>query len=364
MKLFPPPKTHIAPTKRSKTHEWFYSLVFAVVAATLIRWLVLEAFTIPTASMEQTLLAGDFILVSKLHYGTRTPQTPLQLPLMHQTIRGTTIPSYLPWIQLPMYRLPGFTKVKRGDKVVFNCITELDKPVDLRTYYIKRCIGLPGDVVRIDSLQIYVNEEPQPLYPGLQYRYYLKTQERLNDQFFSRYGIREYIPIRGGYLAHTTPQTAAQLEQLAPMQEIHPFVIPIGSLNPAIYPNSPLFPWNEDYWGPLTIPTQGMTIPINQETLELYQKVITLYEGNKDVQIEEDQLWINGQEVKEYTFRQNYYFVMGDNRPNSVDSRFWGFVPEDHLVGKAIFILFSLSPEKKAWNKIRWNRLFRLTDRL
>ena len=152
MKLFSPQKPHSAPTKRSKTRDWINALIFAVVAATLIRWLVLEAFTIPTASMEQTLLAGDFILVSKLHYGTRTPQTPLQLPLMHQTIRGTAIPSYLPWIRLPMYRLHGFSKVKRGDKVVFNCITELDKPVDLRTYYIKRCIGIPGDVVRIDSL--------------------------------------------------------------------------------------------------------------------------------------------------------------------------------------------------------------------
>ena len=364
MKLFPFKKPHQAPKRRSKIREWTNALVFAVVTATLIRWLALEAFIIPTASMEQTLLAGDFVLVSKLHYGTRTPQTPLQLPLMHQTIRGTDIPSYLPWIRLPMYRLPGFSKVKRGDKVVFNCITELDKPVDLRTYYIKRCIGLPGDVVHIDSLQVYVNKEPQPLYPGLQYRYYLKTQERLSDRFFSKYDIREYTPVQGGYLAHTTPQTAAQLEQLPHVQEIHPFVIPAGSLNPAIYPNSLLFPWNEDYFGPLTIPAQGTTISINQEALEQYQKVITLYEGNKGVQIEEGQLWINGQEVKEYTFRQNYYFVMGDNRPNSVDSRFWGFVPEDHLVGKAVFILFSLNPKKNVLDKIRWNRLFRLTDRL
>ena len=350
--------------KKTFIREWGNALLFAVIFASLIRWAAIEAFKIPTGSMEQTLLAGDFILVSKLHYGTRTPQTPLQIPLMHQTIRGTDIPAYLPWIKLPMYRLPGFSKVKKGDKIVFNCITELDKPVDLRTYYIKRCIGLPGDEVRIDNLQVYINEEAQPVYPGLQHRYYLKTQEKLNGRFFSRYAIREYTPVQEGYLVHTTAQTAAQLRKLSQIQETRRIVMPAGSLNPAVYPNSFLFAWNEDNWGPITVPAQGMVIPINEENLEKYQKFITLYEGNQQVAVHENQLWINGKAVKEYTFRQNYYFVLGDNRPNSVDSRFWGFVPEDHLVGKAVFVLFSIDPQKSSWKKIRWNRLFRLVDHL
>lgn len=362
MKRFLSKAVRSTPKKRSKTREWINALVFATVVATLIRWLLLEAFVIPTHSMEQTLLAGDFILVSKLHYGTRTPQTPLQLPLMHQTIRGTNIPSYLPWIQLPMYRLPGFSKVKRGDKMVFNCITELDKPVDLRTYYIKRCVGLPGEVVRMDRLQLYINEEVQPPYPSLQHRYYLKTQARLSDAFFRKYNISEYMPVQEDYLVHTTSQTAAQLAQLPHVQAMRLVIIPTESFNPAVYPNSPLFPWNEDNFGPLTIPAQGMIIPINPSTLEQYAQVITHYEGHQNVRIEEDQLWINEQQVQEYTFCQNYYFVMGDNRPNSVDSRFWGFVPADHLVGKAVFILFSLDHKKKALAKIRWNRLFRRVD--
>jgi signal peptidase I len=357
-------KVSQAPKKKSSVREWLHALVFAVITASLVRWAAIEAFMIPTASMEQTLLAGDFIFVSKLHYGTRTPGTLLQIPLMHQTIRGTNIPAYLPWIQLPMIRLPAFSRVKRGDKVVFNCITELDRPVDIRTYYIKRCIGLPGDEVRIDHCQISVNGEKQPLYPGLQSRYYLKTQERLSDRFFSKYAIREYMSVQQGYLIHTTSETAAQLGQIAHVQEIRPIIALSGILNPAVYPNSPLFSWNEDNWGPLTIPARGMRIIINPENLEKYQKIIALYEGHQNVEIVENQLWIDGKLVDSYTFRQNYYFVLGDNRPNSIDSRFWGFVPENHLVGKAVLVLFSTDPQKSGLKKIRWERFFRLVDKL
>ena len=365
MRLLPSAKkAQSRPTKRSKTREWLHAIAFAIVTASLIRWLLLEIFTIPTASMERTLLAGDFILVSKLHYGTRTPKTLLRLPLMHQTIRGTSIPAYLSWIQLPMYRLPGFAKVKRGDKIVFNCVTELDKPIDVRKYYIKRCIGLPGDVVRIDSLQVYINQELQPQYAGLQYRYYLKTQQQLSDRFFHKNNISVFIPIQEGYLIQTTTQQAAQLKQLAYVQEVRPVIMPAGYLNPAVYPNSALFPWNEDNLGPITIPVQDMKISINQATLEQYGKIITHYEGHKHVYRDEHCLWIDGQEVKEYTFRQNYYFVLGDNRADSFDSRFWGFVPADHLVGKAVFVLASFDWNQKTLTKIRWNRLCLQIDNL
>ncbi|MEM7383058.1 MAG: signal peptidase I [Bacteroidota bacterium] len=364
MKQFWNSETQPAPSKHSHIRAWGRSVIFVIVGVALFNWLLFQTFFIPTASMEQTLLAGDVILVNKLHYGARTPQTLLQLPLMYQTIRGTRIPSYLSWIQLPIYRLPGFSTAKRGDKVVFNCTTELDKPVDQRTYYIKRCIGLPGDVVRMDKLQLYVNEEVQPSYPNLQHSYHLKTSARLSDWFFRKHNISKYVATQQGYLIYTTAQTAAQLAQLPYVQAAPANITPSVSFDPKVYPNSPLYPWNKDNFGPLTIPAQGMTIPINATTLAQYAPVITHYEGHKNVRIAEDQLWINEQPVKEYTFRQNYFFVMGDNRHDSYDSRFWGFLPADHLVGRAVFIIFSLDPKKTAFAKIRWGRLFRRIDSL
>ena len=346
----------------SKIREWLSALVFAVVVASLVRWLVLEAFTIPSSSMEQTLLTGDFIFVSKLHYGARTPKTLLQIPLMHQTIGTTDIPSYLDWIQLPHYRLPGFTRVKRGDQVVFNYPMELDRPIDLRTYYIKRCVGLPGDVLRINDAQVYVNDISQPQYPGIQYRYYLKTKTTLQERFFRQYAIREYWPVQDGYLVQTTPDTVTQLAEIASLQEIHRIVLPQGVVDPQIYPSSTGCPWNADHFGPITVPTKGMTIPINTDTLLQYERVITYHEGHEDVQIDNDQLWIDGQRLEAYTFQQDYYFMMGDNRHNSVDTRFWSFVPQDHIVGKAVFILFSLDPNETFFKKIRWKRMIQLVD--
>jgi signal peptidase I len=351
-----------APKHTSKLREWLNALVFAVVMASSIRWLVLEAFTIPSSSMEQTLLTGDFIFVSKLHYGARTPKTLLQIPLTHQTIGGTNIPSYLDWIQLPYCRLPGFSCVKRGDNVVFNYPMELDKPIDLRTYYIKRCVGLPGDVLRIVNAQVYVNDVVQPPYPGLQYRYYLKTTSMLQDKFFRQHAIHEYSLVQAGYLVHTTPDTATRLEKIASIQAIHRIVMPQGVADLQVYPSNTIFPWNADHFGPITVPAKGVTIPINAENLAQYERVITCHEGHQDVQIDNDQLWIDGRAVEAYTFQQDYYFMMGDNRHNSVDTRFWSFVPQDHLVGKAVFILFSLDANERSFNKIRWRRVLQSVD--
>ena len=352
----------VTPQKPSTIRAWLNALFFAVVVASTVRWLVLEAFTIPSSSMEQTLLTGDFIFVSKLHYGARTPKTPLQIPLTHQTIGNTGIPSYMDWIQLPQYRLPGFSHVKRGDQVVFNYPMQLDKPVDLRTYYIKRCVGLPGDVLRIDDAQVYVNDMPQPQYPGLQYRYYLKTTTTLQERFFRQYAIRESMPVPAGYLVYTTPDTVKKLEKLASIQKVHRIVMPKGTVDAQIYPSSEVCPWNADHFGPTTVPAKGMTIPIDAQTLAQYERVITYHEGYRDVQVDNDQLWLDGQQVKSYTFRQDYYFMMGDNRHNSEDTRFWSFVPQDHIVGKAVFILFSLDPDKRFLSKIRWDRMVQLVD--
>ena len=357
-------KTQSAPRRRFSIRMRFHPIFTVIALFILFNWLMFKTFFIPTASMEQTLLAGDVILVSKLHYGTQTPKTLLQIPLMHQTIRWTRIPSYLSWIQLPTYRLPGFSKVKRGDIVIFNNPQEFSIPVDQRTYYIKRCIGLPGDVVHMNKLQLSVNEEKQESYSNLQHTYHLRTSTRLSDWFFRQHNISKYMSTQRGYLIYTTAQQAAQLAQLPYVQDIRPNIMPPAYHDPKVYPHSRLLPGNKDNFGPLTIPAKGTKIAINATTLAQYASVITHYEGHKNVRIVKGELWINDQPVKEYTFRQDYYFVMGDNRHDSHDSRFWGFLPADHLLGKAVLVICSFDPQKGAFSKIRWDRFFQRVDNL
>jgi signal peptidase I len=352
--------------KKSATREWVDAIIFAVIAATIIRWLFLEAFVIPTPSMERSLLVGDFLFVSKIHYGPRTPMTPLQVPLTHQKIWLTDnfvdggIPSYLDWIKLPMYRLPGLTSIKRGDVVVFNYPPEAEYPVDLKTNYIKRCLGVPGDTFEIREMQIFVNNVPLENPPQMQYRYYVLSNEGINERVFRRLNISEYYQERGGYRVFTTPAAAEELRNLAFVRDVREWKMPEGEANQNIFPNQSDLQWNEDYYGPLWIPAEGATIPINQETIEKYGSTIQDYEGLRDVELLDNQLIINGQAVSEYTFRQDYYFMIGDNRHNSLDSRFWGFVPENHVVGKAFFIWLSLDPGESFLSKIRWRRLFNL----
>jgi signal peptidase I len=353
--------TEEQPTKKkSPVREWVDAIVFAVIAATIIRWLFLEAFTIPTPSMERSLLVGDFLFVSKIHYGARTPKTPLQIPLTHQTIWGTDIQSYVDWIQLPQYRLPGFSHIKRNDVVVFNYPPEFEHPVDLKTNYIKRCIGTPGDVIEVKDAQVYVNGEAMENPPYMQFRYYVVTGEFINDRVFRDHKISEFQRVQGGYAIMTTPETAETLKNLGFIDDVIKMVMPEDQVNPRIYPDASEFPWNEDYYGPLPVPAKGETIAVNHENLVRYGEVILNYEWLDDVRMEDDQLFIDGKPVTEYTFKQNYYFMMGDNRHNSEDSRFWGFVPEDHVVGKALFIWLSIDNTESFLNKIRWSRLFSL----
>jgi signal peptidase I len=368
---------------KSKVREWWDAVLFAVIAATLIRWLIMEAYTIPTPSMENSLLVGDFLFVSKFHYGTRTTTTPLQIPLTHQKIWFTEIPSYLEWIKLPQYRLPGISKVKREDIVVFNVPPrELndykDYPVDLKTNYIKRCVGIPGDTLRVVNRQVTINSTPSPVPPLMQYSYLVIADNEINARVLNKYKIYEddyQIVGRPGngvvYQMYITQELADELKKLNFIREVK-----IATYNgnegfgtrteknveSNIFPDSQLFPWNGDFFGPLVIPAEGMKITINEQTLATYGSTIKLYDHNKDVKIENGKLLIDGKEVSEYTFKQNYYFMMGDNRHNSLDSRYWGFVPEDHIVGKAFFIWLSIDRNADFLNKIRWNRFFKLIE--
>ncbi|RNI27992.1 signal peptidase I [Rufibacter immobilis] len=350
--------------KKGFFREWGDAILFAVVAATLIRWATFEAYTIPTPSMEKSLLVGDYLFVSKLHYGPRTPITPLQVPLTHQTIWGTNIPSYSKAIQLNSYRLPGFTTVKNNDVVVFNWPADEAHPTDLRMNYIKRCIGIAGDKIEMRDMQVYINDKLVPEPERVQYAYGLLTTTPINDKFFKEHDITDLQPAYGGigYVINTTPATAEKLKGFDFIKEVILYKDSVGSVRADVFPFKPsIYPYNKDNFGPFIIPKEGMTVDINPMTIPLYEMVIRKYEGfdPKQVAISDNKILINGQEIKKYTFKQDYYWMMGDNRHNSEDSRYWGFVPEDHVVGKAVLIWMSADPTESLFNKIRWSRIFK-----
>ena len=352
-----PPKA-----RKSKSREWVDAILFAVVAATLIRWLFLEAYTIPTGSMERSLLVGDFLFVSKMHYGARTPKTPLQLPLTHQKVPGTEITSYLDWIQLPQYRLPGFQDVERNDVVVFNVPIELEHPVDLRTNYIKRCVGIPGDVLEIRDQQVYANGEALTNPEDMQYNYLIRTDNIPNERFFLKYELYDARQHPEGMVVSLTDELAEELRGLSFVNSVERLRRESGFDEPDVMPVTGSFVWNLDNFGPLTIPAEGMTIPLDQENIAKYYNTIKHYEGHETVELKEGEVFIEGQPVAEYTFRQDYFFMMGDNRHDSYDSRYWGFVPENHVVGKALFIWMSVDYQQSFLDKIRWSRIFNLIE--
>ncbi len=376
-------QSHAEKKPKSKAREWWDAILFAVIAATLIRWLIMEAYTIPTPSMENSLLVGDFLFVSKFHYGTRTTSTPLQVPLTHQKIWFTNIPSYVEWIKLPQYRLPGLTKVKREDVVVFNVpgIAEnnlgvhpakwIDYPVDLKTNYIKRCVGIPGDTISIRDRQVYANGTPIGNPPEMQYNYIVNSTDRISERNLDKFEITGEDIVRQAVMNDGTYQYVIALteEQVNNIKSQNlSYIRSITILerdDDGVFPayNNPGvkgFGWTQDNFGPLWIPSEGATISINDSTLALYGNTIVLYDHNKDAKVENGKLFIDGKEVTEYTFNQDYYFMMGDNRHNSLDSRFWGFVPADHIVGKAFFIWLSLDKDAGLLNKVRWSRFFKL----
>ena len=338
--------------------SWFDNLAYAVVVASLIRWATFEPYVIPTPSMEKSLLVGDYLLVSKLHYGPRTPKTILQLPLSFQYIWFTRIPSYVDWVQLPMFRFPGFSEVKRNDALVFNYPPELERPDDLKTYYIKRCIGLPGDELALDNKEVLINGEQIPVVGERQHSYVLYAKEAINKRVFERYNITDINKIGNAYLIHTDSLKAQKLAEMNFVDTMLT-VIDAGS-----FLSGEIQTWTIDNFGPIHIPKEGETIDLDSSNSFLYRSIIIDYDDNDGIDYRNKLFYQNGEVLKTYTFQQDYFFVMGDNRHNSADSRVWGFVPKDHIVGKAILVWFSVEPGDLGalFSRIRWSRLMTIIE--
>ena len=445
-------------TKKSFARDWSEAILFAVVAATVIRSFFLEAFTIPTPSMEKSMLVGDYLFVSKFSYGTKLPQTPMSIPFLHNALPGSSmINSYVDWFSLPYFRLPGIGHVERFDPVVFNfphgdtilvdpyyaghdyygilmqeaivmasletktnkdTISGLDKykqnpekyrqmardnfnekkvcvscgyskgngrpfpiggtrfrPMDKKENYIKRCIGLPGETLQIEHRQVMINGTAVENPEGLMFNYQFELvnpamKKRLEEKYTINNGDLRNIPDSSGQMSNwfECPLTFADYQDLKNSGDVK-WIKPQDKLEPdmpgVLFPNSmdeEFATWTEDNFGPLVIPAKGMTIAMNHHHFELYKRVIQVYEGHTIQEVNGAYL-IDGQPTNQYTFESDYYWMMGDNRHHSTDSRFWGFVPENHVVGKAVFTWFSKgNPEYHRNTKIRWNRMFRLVD--
>lgn len=356
--------------KKSLTREWVDAIVFAVIAATLIRTLFIEAYVIPTPSMERSLLVGDFLFVSKVNYGARTPMTPIAFPFAHHTMPLINTKAYWDGLELPYYRLPGLSSVKKGDVVVFNYPQDTinNRPVDKRENYIKRCQGTPGDTLSVVDAQVYINGAMAPNPPQSQIDYiYTTTGMDLNPQILDDLHITLY---EGNPYPTMTKASAVTLKGYSNIKSVTPRIAQRGVSDPlnAVYPAKyllhvmltaklPDYRWNVDNFGPIIIPKKGWTVKLDSVMFPLYERAIEVYENNK-VQVIGNDILINGKKTDSYTFKMNYYWMMGDNRHDSEDSRFWGFVPEDHIVGKALFIWMSWDENASFFSKIRWSRLF------
>jgi signal peptidase I len=353
---------HKSDKKKSPLREWGDAILFAVIAASLIRTFLIEAFTIPTSSMEKSLLIGDFLFVSKISYGARTPMTPIAFPFAHHTLPFTeTVKSYSEIIKLPYFRLPGLGKIKNNDVVVFNYPMEDFRPVDKQENYIKRCVGIPGDKLEVKHGILYINDKVADMPEKMQWKYHVQTDgSDFNPKSLLELQITEYAKTSnmGDYELTMTKENAEKLKSFGNVVHVEPIFEKNGSYSEYVFPFNPEKKWNIDNYGALMIPKEGETVPLNMSNISIYKRIIEVYEKNK-LEIKDGRIFINNKEANSYTIKMNYYFMMGDNRHNSLDSRFWGFVPEDHIVGKAVFVWLSLDNNASSiFTKIRWNRVF------
>ncbi len=383
-----------SPIYRS-VYEWINSIIFAVVVATLIHTYVFQLYVIPTSSMEKSLLVGDYLYVSKVAYGPKMPNTPVSFPFVHHTMPlSATKRSFSEIIKWPYNRLTGLKEVERGDVVVFNFpagdtvllenqgvtyydvlrsyqsqfgdlkgreqlfndFTVITRPVDKRENYVKRCVGLPGDTIKIVESQLYVNGIAEEEREGRQFIYGVQTTSPLSGAILEKMQITEAYGNGSNYQMPLSEARAEEMRNLPNVIAVTQYIA--QGPNQDIFPSDSRYNWNQDNFGELWIPASGATVELTLENLPLYSRIIELYEGN-ELRVEGKNIFINGEIATSYTFAMNYYWMMGDNRHNSADSRFWGFVPEDHIVGRAAVIMLSLDANGSFPSNIRWNRVFK-----
>ena len=374
--------------KKSKAREWTDAIIFAVVAATIIRVFFIEAYTIPSGSMEKSLLVGDFLFVSKVNYGARIPMTPVAFPFAHHTMPFINTKAYWDGVQWKYRRLPGLQSIKRNDVVVFNFpegdtvaleaqddnyyqmvmrsnrqmvnsnYTIVSRPVDKRENFIKRCIAIAGDTVSMSAGLASVNGKQVPLEQTgwFSYRVELKAGD-INMAMFDDMGFKMVqLDMPNTYQFDGTPAMITELKKSQYVKSVTEILAQKGEFDQAIFPHDKNRGWNLDNYGPIIVPKRGWTVQLDSINMPLYERSIRIYEGNKLEKVGND--WIlNGKKATSYTFKMDYYWMMGDNRHQSADSRYWGFVPEDHIVGKALFVWMSWDTNGTFLDKIRWSRI-------
>ena len=397
--------------------SWVDAIVFALVAVYFINTFLFQNYKIPTSSLEKSLLVGDYLLVDKVTYGPRVPMTPLSFPLAQHTLPILNCKSYIETPSWDYRRLAGLDTIKELDIVVFNfpagdtvamkmqmpdyytlceyygrenvwknkeVFGEIDvRPVDRRENYVKRCVGLPGDSLQIIDGQIYINGKVQKNPTNLQKNYLVMTDGRkISEDQFKRLGVsvddrmlinswrngevilqslqypvneqNSYNPV------YYLPLTVKALNMIRNFPNVLEVIEDPDLFSHQVYPKAYTH-WTRDDYGPIYIPRKGATVQVNMENYPLYERLIRTYEGN-DLQVKDSTIYINGEVATEYTFKMNYYWMMGDNRHNSEDSRFWGYVPEDHIVGKPLFVWLSIDKDQPGFNSVRWNRFFKWVD--
>ena len=407
--------------------SWVDALVFALVAVYFINQFFFQNYVIPSSSLEKSLLTGDYLFVSKVSYGPRIPQTPLTMPLTQHTLPVIETKSYIEWPQWDYRRVKGFGNVKLNDIVVFNypagdtlCsapqyqaqdfyrlsydigyrlypqrpnpdsldydvrrkyfetiyqggrqyISEnyaefgdiITRPADRRENYVKRCVGLPGQTLQIKDRIIYLDGKANKEPDNVQYTYHVKLKQRLPDELMKELGItmEDLMSLNTlGYMP-LTKLAVAELKKRGYAESIE---LNRETEEWDIYPLNGNMHWTRDNYGPVWIPKKGESIDLTLDNIAIYERPIRTYEGN-DLMVKDGKIFINGEVATKYTFKMDYYWMMGDNRHNSLDSRYWGFVPEDHIVGKPIFIWWSSDPDRHGFSGIRWSRLFRFVDNI
>jgi signal peptidase I len=407
--------------------SWVDTLVFALVAVYFINLFFFQNYVIPSSSLEKSLLTGDYLFVSKVSYGPRIPETPLTMPLTQHTLPVFECKSYIDWPHWDYRRVKGLGKVEQNDIVVFNypagdtiCMNQpyqteyyrlcymlgyqmypqrpdvdsltaeqrykfyqtlystgrqqiLDhfqdfggvgtRPTDRRENYVKRCVGLPGQTLQIKDRIVYTDGKANKEPDNVQYTYFVRLKRHFTDEEMKEWGItmEELGELNSFGFMPLTNQTAAILKQRKDICDS--IVLNTSADEWDIYPQNGNYHWTRDNYGPVWIPAKGQSIDLTLDNLPVYERCIRAYEGN-ELDVRDGKIFINGQEAKSYTFKLDYYWMMGDNRHNSADSRYWGFVPEDHIVGKPIFIWWSSDPDRGGLGGIRWSRLFRFVDNI